>query len=73
VLDGVRVGRRALVAAGAVVPPRMVIPDGMLVMGVPAKIAGEVTGGARQRVEGNGAVYRDLARRYAATLRPVAE
>src|SRR5271155_5090886 len=63
VLDGVVVGRRALVAAGATVPPRMVIPDGMLVVGVPAKIVGEVTGGARQRVEGNGEVYRKLARR----------
>jgi carbonic anhydrase/acetyltransferase-like protein (isoleucine patch superfamily) len=45
----------------------------MLVMGVPAKITGEVAGGAQQRVEGNGAVYRDLARRYAATLRQVDE
>jgi carbonic anhydrase/acetyltransferase-like protein (isoleucine patch superfamily) len=71
VLDGVIVGRRALVAAGATVPPRMVIPDGMLVMGVPARITGEVTGAAKQRVEGNGAVYRNLARRYAASLRPV--
>lgn len=71
VLDGVIVGRRALVAAGATVPPRMVIPDGMLAMGVPAKITGEVTGGAKLRVEGNGEVYRKLARRYAASLRPV--
>jgi carbonic anhydrase/acetyltransferase-like protein (isoleucine patch superfamily) len=70
-LDGVTVGRRALVAAGAVVPPRMVIPDGMQAMGVPARITGEVTGGSKQRVEGNGAVYRNLARRYAATARPV--
>ena len=70
-LDGVIVGRRALVAAGATVPPRMQIPDGMLAMGVPARIVGEVTGGAVERVAGNGAVYRNLARRYAASLRPV--
>ena len=60
-----------MVAAGAVVPPRMVIPDGTMAMGVPARITGEVTGGAKQRVEGNGAMYRNLARRYAATARPV--
>src|ERR1700734_1786354 len=30
VLDGVVVGRRALVAADCTVPPRMVIPDGMI-------------------------------------------
>jgi carbonic anhydrase/acetyltransferase-like protein (isoleucine patch superfamily) len=70
-LDGVFVGRRALVAAGAVVPPRMQVPDGMLAMGVPARILGEVTGGSVDRVAGNGAVYRELARRYAASLRPV--
>jgi carbonic anhydrase/acetyltransferase-like protein (isoleucine patch superfamily) len=68
VLDGAIVGRRALVAGGATVPPRMVIPDGMLAVGVPAKVAGEVTADAKQWVETNPAVYRDLARRHAATI-----
>ena len=71
VLDGATVGRRALVAGGAVVPPGMTIPDGMLAVGVPAKIAGPVTGNAEQWVSANPAVYRDLARRHAATIRPV--
>jgi carbonic anhydrase/acetyltransferase-like protein (isoleucine patch superfamily) len=71
VLDGAIVGRRALVAAGCTVPPRMIIPDGMLAVGVPARIAGEVTGGAKQWVETNPSVYRDLARRHAAGVRPV--
>ena len=71
VLDGVVVGRRALVAAGCTVPPGMVIPDGMLAVGVPARIAGEVVGGAKYWVENNPAVYRDLARRHAATVKPV--
>jgi carbonic anhydrase/acetyltransferase-like protein (isoleucine patch superfamily) len=72
VLDGVIVGRRSLVAGGATVPPGMVIPDGMLAVGVPAKVVGEVTGQAKQWVDTNPAVYRDLARRHAATVRPVA-
>jgi carbonic anhydrase/acetyltransferase-like protein (isoleucine patch superfamily) len=72
VLDGAIVGRRALVAGGATVPPRMVIPDGMLAVGVPARVAGEVTGHAKQWVETNPAVYRDLARRHAASIRPLA-
>jgi carbonic anhydrase/acetyltransferase-like protein (isoleucine patch superfamily) len=72
VLDGVIVGRRALVAAGATVAPGMVIPDGMLAAGVPAKILREVSGGAKEWVETNPAVYRDLARRHAASIRPVA-
>jgi carbonic anhydrase/acetyltransferase-like protein (isoleucine patch superfamily) len=71
VLDGVVVGRRALVAAGCTVPPGMVIPDGMLAVGVPARIAGEVVGGAKYWVENNPAVYRDLARRHAATVKPM--
>ena len=70
-LDGVIVGRRALVAAGCTVPPGMIVPDDMLAVGVPARIVGEVTGGAKQWVQTNPAVYRDLARRHAAGVRPV--
>jgi carbonic anhydrase/acetyltransferase-like protein (isoleucine patch superfamily) len=71
VLDGAVVGRRALVAAGATVPPGMVIPDGMIAVGVPARVAGEVTGRAKGWVDTNPAVYRELARRHAASARPV--
>jgi carbonic anhydrase/acetyltransferase-like protein (isoleucine patch superfamily) len=72
VLDGVIVGRRALVAGGATVPPGMVIPDGMLAAGVPAKVLREVASEAKHWVDTNPATYRDLARRHAATVRPVA-
>jgi len=72
VLDGAIVGRRALVAAGATVPPGMVIAAGMLVAGVPARVVGEVSGGAKQWVDTNPAIYRELARRHAAGIRPVA-
>ena len=73
VLDGVTVGHRALVAAGAVVPPNLVIPDDMLAVGVPAKVAGQVSGGAKEWVQTNPQVYRDLARRHAAGIRPIVE
>jgi len=72
VLDGVIVGRRALVAGGATLPPGMVIPDGMLAAGVPAQVLREVAGRAKEWVDTNPAVYRDLARRHAATVYPVA-
>jgi carbonic anhydrase/acetyltransferase-like protein (isoleucine patch superfamily) len=39
VLDEVVIGSRAMVAAGCVVPPGMKIPDGMLAVGVPAKVS----------------------------------
>jgi carbonic anhydrase/acetyltransferase-like protein (isoleucine patch superfamily) len=71
VLDGAVVGRRALVAAGCTVPPGMAIPDGMLAVGVPARVAGEISGGAKRWVETNPETYRALARRHAANVRPV--
>jgi carbonic anhydrase/acetyltransferase-like protein (isoleucine patch superfamily) len=72
VLDGVTVGRGAVVAAGCTVPPGMSVPDGTLVVGVPARIVGEVTGMAKQWVETNPRTYRELARRHAAGVRPLA-
>lgn len=38
VLGGTKIGKRCLIAAGAVVPPNMEVPDDMVVMGVPGKI-----------------------------------
>ncbi len=71
VLDGAAVGRHALVAGGCTVPPGMTIPGGMLAAGVPARIIREVSGDAQQWVDTNPAVYRELARRHAAGVRPV--
>ena len=44
VLDGARIGVRAMVAAGALVTPGTEIPDGMLAMGTPAKVRGPLAG-----------------------------
>ncbi|MGH3276930.1 MAG: gamma carbonic anhydrase family protein [Streptosporangiaceae bacterium] len=71
VLDGAVIGARALVAAGATVAPGMKVPDGMLAVGIPAKVTREVTGSAEQWVARNPAVYRELARRHAAGIRLV--
>jgi carbonic anhydrase/acetyltransferase-like protein (isoleucine patch superfamily) len=43
VLDGAHVGNNALVGAGALVTSGMVIPDGCIAMGVPAKVRGELS------------------------------
>jgi len=71
VLDGAVIGSRSLIAAGATVPPGMVVPDGMIAVGVPARVAGEVKGRAKEWVDTNPEVYRALARRHAAGVRPV--
>src|SRR5215472_1942042 len=60
ILDGAVIGRRALVAAGATVPPGLNVGDGMLAVGVPAKVTGEVRGSAQRWVETNPEVYRAL-------------
>lgn len=41
VLGHVKIGKRCLVAAGAVVPPGLEVPDDMVVMGVPGRIVRE--------------------------------
>jgi carbonic anhydrase/acetyltransferase-like protein (isoleucine patch superfamily) len=57
ILDEATVGQGCIVAAGAVVPPKMAVPDGKLVAGVPAKILRDVTDADR-------AYIKDVLRRY---------
>ena len=71
VLDGATIGSRALVAAGCTVPPGMTVPDGQLAVGIPARITGPVRGSAKQWVDTNPEVYRELARRHAAGITQV--
>jgi len=42
ILDRARIGRNCLIAAGALVPPDKIIPDGSVVMGMPGKIVRQV-------------------------------
>ncbi|RLV49335.1 gamma carbonic anhydrase family protein [Nocardioides mangrovicus] len=63
VLDGAVVGDGAMVAAGSVLTGQ--VPDDTLVMGVPAREKGPVTGSSVEAwVRGNPAAYQELARRH---------
>ena len=42
-LGRTQIGKECLIAAGAVVPPGLVVPDRMCVMGVPGRIVRPVT------------------------------
>ncbi len=42
VLDGAKIGKNSVVAAGALVPPGKEYPDGVVLMGSPAKVAREI-------------------------------
>ncbi|MGY1639051.1 gamma carbonic anhydrase family protein [Geodermatophilus sp. SYSU D00742] len=66
VQDGARIGARSLVGAQSLVPPGTHLPDGVLALGVPARVRGPLSDGARGWVTGNPATYRALARRHAA-------
>lgn len=64
------IGRFSIVAAGALVPPDKVIPEGVVVMGAPAKIVREVTEEDRQHVAHAAEVYRARGREYRSLLKP---
>jgi len=73
-LSRTKIGRECLVAAGAVVPPGLEVPDRMLVMGVPGKIARPVKDQDLQYMKWLTDHYVELARQYvkgdAAHVRP---
>jgi len=64
VLSGARVGAGSLVAAGALVRERQVIPPGSLVLGAPARVAGEVTDAHRAAIQRGWPHYEALSRDY---------
>lgn len=72
ILDGAKIGARALVAAGSVVTERTEIPDGMLAVGTPAQVRREIAGTpAEQWVKNNPGTYQELAQRHRRGVAPV--
>jgi carbonic anhydrase/acetyltransferase-like protein (isoleucine patch superfamily) len=68
VLDGATIGRYSIVAAGAFVPPRKSVPDGVVVMGSPAKVVREITDKDRAMLIGAAKHYVENAQRYRQNL-----
>jgi carbonic anhydrase/acetyltransferase-like protein (isoleucine patch superfamily) len=64
ILDGVRIGRQSLIAAGSLVTPNTQIPPRSLVMGAPARIKRELTGDEIANISRNWQSYVDLKRSY---------
>lgn len=62
VLDGAVVETESMVAAGTLVPPGFRVPRGMLVMGVPAKVARPLTDGEIADLSASAARYVEYAR-----------
>ena len=66
VLGRSEIGQQCLIAAGAVVPPGMVVPSRMLVMGVPGKIVRPVKPEEFEYMQWLRGHYVELAKRYVA-------
>lgn len=69
-LGGSEIGEECIVAAGALVTERTVIPPRSLVMGVPGKVVRTVTDADVARIRENNLRYVELARKYAAGAFP---
>ena len=63
-LSGTRIGRECLIAAGAVVPPGLEVPDRTLVVGVPGRVARPVGEKDLEYMRWLTTHYVELAERY---------
>jgi len=62
VLEGAKVGKNVIIAAGSLVPPRMEIPDGVMVMGLPAKIVRTLRDEEIEHIKKNALDYVELGK-----------
>ena len=64
ILDNAKIGSYSLVAAGAVVLQNSIVPEGVLVAGVPAKIIRPLTDEEKKKLEESATHYAGYARGY---------
>ncbi len=64
VLDDCQVGQRCVIAAGSVLTPNTIIPDGSVVMGIPGKVVREVTDRDIKMIDHVVQSYRLLGRQH---------
>ncbi|WP_077963612.1 gamma carbonic anhydrase family protein [Ensifer adhaerens] len=71
ILNGARIGDRCLIGAGALVRKNMVVPDGSLVLGVPAQIVRTLDAKVAEGLSTGAQRYRAKAQNYPGDLQPV--
>lgn len=71
VLNGARIGRQCLVGAGSLVTEGKEFPDGVLIMGRPAKVVRELSADEKTRLAASAAHYVQQQQRHAARRRKV--
>jgi carbonic anhydrase/acetyltransferase-like protein (isoleucine patch superfamily) len=72
ILNGARIGRHCLVGAGALVTEGKEFPDGVLIVGSPAKVARELTPEQIERLKMSAAHYVHQQQRHRALLKRIA-
>lgn len=72
-LNRSKIGNYCLIGAQTLVPEGMDIPDGVLVVGSPARIKRELTAAEREALERSALHYREKAHLYSGYLRRVHE
>jgi carbonic anhydrase/acetyltransferase-like protein (isoleucine patch superfamily) len=71
VLNGARIGRNCLVGAGALVTEGKEFPDGMLILGSPAKAVRPLQESDIARMQGGAQTYVDRAHRFRSGLKRI--
>ena len=71
VLNGARIGRQCIVGAGALVTEGKSFPDGVLIVGSPAKVVRELTPEQRARLERMSSHYVEQTRRHRQGLKRI--
>ena len=66
ILNGARIGRNCIVGAGALVTGKMDAPDGMMILGSPAKVVRPLTEAEIESNRASAQGYLEAARRYRA-------
>ena len=69
ILNGAKVGKHCLIGANTLIPEGMVIPDGSMVVGSPAKIKKELSEGQKKQLEMSAAFYVQNFKRYKQKLK----
>ena len=71
ILNGARIGRNSIVGAGSLVTEGKAFPDGVLIVGSPAKVVRELAPEHIERLKMSAAHYVQNARRHRANLKKV--
>ena len=70
ILNGARIGRECLVGANALITEGKHFPDGMLIVGAPARAVRKLSDEERARLAESAAIYVENGRRFRDSLAP---